>query len=70
MAPSITLAESPTAPLRQPWKSCWPPQGEEKKSFTGLGFSKDQRIIMDGTSVFPSTATADNEKAPVQAVAQ
>jgi len=68
MAPSSTSTESQ---LRQPWKAHWPPSAEQiQQPFTGLGFKKDQKIVMDGTSVFPSTATNDNEKAPVLAVAK
>jgi hypothetical protein len=72
------MASSATTPpteaknqLRQPWKAHWPPTAEQaQQPFTGLGFKKDQKIVMDGTSVFPSTATSDDQKAPVLAVAK
>jgi len=69
MAPStIGLSESTSAILDQPWKAIWPPSDEQvKQPFTGLGFEKNQKIVMDGTSVFPSTATKDDAKAPVLA---
>jgi hypothetical protein len=70
-SPGLSTATSNSKPLRQPWKAHWPPtESQLQKPFTGLGFEKDRKIVMDGTSVFPSTATADNDKAPVLAVAQ
>lgn len=71
MAPATYKeSESTSATLRQPWKAVWPPSDEQvKQPFTGLGFEKDQKIVMDGTSVFPSTATKDDRKAPVLAIA-
>lgn len=67
---TTTSTASSSTPLRQPWRAHWPPTASQRQQhFTGLGFKKDQKIVMDGTSVFPSTATADNEKAPVLAVA-
>jgi hypothetical protein len=71
MAPSMTgPSESTSAVLDQPWKAIWPPSDEQvKRPFAGLGFEKDQKIVMDGTSVFPSTATKDDAKAPVLAIA-
>jgi hypothetical protein len=62
----------PAAPeKRQPWKVFWPPTDQQlEQPFTGLGFKKDQKIVMDGTSVFPSAATSEDEKATVLAVAK
>lgn len=69
-SPAQSTATSNSTPLRQPWKAHWPPtESQLQKPLTGLGFEKDQKITMDGTSIFPSTATADDDKAPVLAVA-
>jgi hypothetical protein len=57
--------------LAQPWRDVWPASDEQaKQPFKGMGFEKDEKIVMDGTSVFPSTATSDNAKAPILAVAK
>jgi hypothetical protein len=71
MAPStIGPSERTSATLNQPWKAIWPPSDEQvKQPFTGLGFEKSQKIVMDGTSVFPSTATKDDVKVSVLATA-
>lgn len=69
MAPGSALQMAPEK--RQPWKAFWPPTTQQlEQPFTGLGFKKDQKIVMDGTSVFPSAATSEDEEAKVLAVAK
>ena len=47
----------------QPWKACWPPKQELQRSlkFTGLGYSKGEKIVMDGNSASSSIALSSKE---------
>jgi len=66
-----SAAAATKTPLRQPWKAHWPPtEAQLSQPLTGLGFKKDQFIVMDGTSIFPSTATQDDKVVGILAEAR
>ena len=45
----------PQQTLAQPWKAHWPPAASAMNEvFKGMGFEAGSKIVMDGTSVFPS----------------
>jgi len=69
---SVAAATATTEkPLRQPWKAHWPPTAAQlNQPLTGLGFKKDQFIVMDGTSVFPSNATQEDDVVGILAEAR
>ena len=53
--------DAPT--LHQPWKAHWPPKtAQAAEPFKGMGFEAGAKIVMDGSSLFPSTTIDEGEK--------